>query len=207
MLPSCGTKKAFITLAEVSEKCSGTPAGTTSWLTLATPWSGIDEQPLPVERDDLDLERASRVRRRAWPGSSSCEPIQATPPRSMITRAGSPRRRARCGRRTPSRAGSAPGCWRRGTTRRRRRSRRSSARTIASMIASESIRMVRSACPTGPRGSRTAQWQAVRASGSSATAHRRAATRRRAPAPRRSADDDQKIQRAAWSDAASSACP
>ena len=39
-MPSCGTKNVFITLAEVIEKCTGVPAGTTSWLTLATPWSG-----------------------------------------------------------------------------------------------------------------------------------------------------------------------
>ncbi len=40
MLPSCGTKNEFITVAEVSEKCTGTPAGTTSSLTLAIPCSG-----------------------------------------------------------------------------------------------------------------------------------------------------------------------
>ncbi len=33
-------KKAFITLAEVSEKWTGTPAGITRWFTLAMPWSG-----------------------------------------------------------------------------------------------------------------------------------------------------------------------
>ena len=74
MLPSCGTKKAFQTLAEVSEKCSGTPAGTTSWFTLATPSLGIDEQPLPVERHGLDLERLvprrGRVRTTGLAGSS-----------------------------------------------------------------------------------------------------------------------------------------
>ncbi len=40
MLPSCGTKKVFQTLAEVSEKCSGTPVGTTTSFTLATPSRG-----------------------------------------------------------------------------------------------------------------------------------------------------------------------
>jgi hypothetical protein len=40
MLPSCGMKNAFITLPEVREKCSGTPAGTTSWFTLAMRWFG-----------------------------------------------------------------------------------------------------------------------------------------------------------------------
>ena len=30
----------FITVADVSEKCTGTPAGTTSSFTLATPCSG-----------------------------------------------------------------------------------------------------------------------------------------------------------------------
>ena len=40
MLPSCGTKKTFQTLADVSEKRSGTPAGTTSSFTLATPSCG-----------------------------------------------------------------------------------------------------------------------------------------------------------------------
>jgi hypothetical protein len=37
MLPSCGTKNMFMTLAEVREKCTGIPAGTTSSFTLATP--------------------------------------------------------------------------------------------------------------------------------------------------------------------------
>ena len=40
MLPSCGTKNMFITLAEVSEKCTGVPTGTTISLTLAMPCSG-----------------------------------------------------------------------------------------------------------------------------------------------------------------------
>ena len=35
-----GTKKAFITLAEVRLKCTGAPAGMTSRLTLATCWAG-----------------------------------------------------------------------------------------------------------------------------------------------------------------------
>ncbi len=37
MLPSCGMKNEFITVDEVSEKCTGTSAGMTSSLTLATP--------------------------------------------------------------------------------------------------------------------------------------------------------------------------
>ncbi len=40
MLPNWGTKKVLNTLAEVSEKCTGTPAGTTSSLTLASARSG-----------------------------------------------------------------------------------------------------------------------------------------------------------------------
>ena len=34
MLPSCGTKNMFITLADVSEKCTGTLTGTTRSFTL-----------------------------------------------------------------------------------------------------------------------------------------------------------------------------
>ena len=46
---------------------------------------GVDEQPFPVERDDLRRRAAARLRRRAaCAGSSSCEPIQATPPSRMI---------------------------------------------------------------------------------------------------------------------------
>ena len=57
----------------------GTPAGTTSWLTLATPWLGIDEEPLPIQRDDLHLE-GWRVR---WQGLCGievmgCDPGHAT---------------------------------------------------------------------------------------------------------------------------------
>jgi hypothetical protein len=40
MLPNCGMKNTFITLAEVSWNCSGTPAGTVSVLMVAMFWSG-----------------------------------------------------------------------------------------------------------------------------------------------------------------------
>ena len=40
MLPSCGTKKEFITLAEGSWKRTGWPAMITSWFTAATRCSG-----------------------------------------------------------------------------------------------------------------------------------------------------------------------
>ena len=45
---------------------------------------GIDEQPLPVERDDLDLQRLGFATAAGRPGSRSWEPIQATPPRNMM---------------------------------------------------------------------------------------------------------------------------
>ena len=40
MLPSCGTKKLFMTVAEVNEKCAGRSVGMAISLTLATPSSG-----------------------------------------------------------------------------------------------------------------------------------------------------------------------
>ena len=40
MEPSCGTKKVFITLAEVRAKWTGVRAGMTSLFKLAMPWSG-----------------------------------------------------------------------------------------------------------------------------------------------------------------------
>src|SRR5947209_6775714 len=49
--------------------------------------------------------------------------------------------------------------------------------TMASMIASESIRMVLSAIPIGPCGSRTAGWHAAKAIGAMTTAQRPARTR------------------------------
>ena len=38
--PSCGMKKLFMTLAEVSRKCTGAPTGTIRWLTVASPAPG-----------------------------------------------------------------------------------------------------------------------------------------------------------------------
>src|SRR5436305_890779 len=54
---------------------------------------------------------------------------------------------------------------------------------MASMMASESIRMVRSAWPTGPRGSRMAQLQPVSTSASGAMAQHRSADRGNADVP------------------------
>ena len=88
MLPSCGTKKAFITLAEVSAKCIGIAGGDDQLVDARDALSGIDEQPLPVERHDLDLERRRRFDGSGLAGSRSCDPIQATPPRSMIVSSG-----------------------------------------------------------------------------------------------------------------------
>ena len=47
----------------------------------------VDEQPFPIERDDLDLERLACSTQRPE-GSSACEPNQAMPPRNVITSAG-----------------------------------------------------------------------------------------------------------------------
>ena len=207
MLPSCGTKNAFMTLAEVSEKCSGTPAGTTSWLTLATPSLGIDEEPLPVERDDLDLERRLALRPSGLAGSSSCEPIQATPPSRMITIAGIAQTTSsmRAGElpvgqvaRARVRGAEPPGEGEGRDDRRHDDRQHDGERVDQDGAVGVPDRPAR--IEDGPAGTRSAR---------AAAARRRIAAPRLAGAARCLAaarNDDRKIQRAAWSDAASSAC-
>src|SRR5215217_2662127 len=48
---------------------------------------GVDEQPLPVERDDLHVERLGLPVERLG-RTRSCDPIQAMPPRNMMTSKG-----------------------------------------------------------------------------------------------------------------------
>ena len=122
---------------------------------------GVDEQPFPIERDDLDLER----RRLRCQRLGGIEVVRADPGHAAQQHDRQQRDRPDdqldAGRNRPSPADSVPACSRRGTTRRRRSVAAIVGTTIASMIASESIRIVFSASPTGPCGSSTAGWHAV----------------------------------------------
>ena len=144
-------KNAFITLAEVSEKWTGVPAGNDQLVHRRDVLVRIDEQPFPVERDDLDIERGRVGNQFFCP-----DRVHGTPPRrhrraAVIVSSGiapddhfelagiRPIRQIaglRVGRAIP------PGEAERGDDRR--------ASTIASMIASESSRIVISDRPTGP---------------------------------------------------------
>src|SRR5215467_6812100 len=86
MLPSCGMKKAFITLAEVRVKWIGTPAGTTRRFTLATFWSGWMNS--HFQSSDTTWTLCGSSFDNGFAGSRSCDPIQATLPSSMIVSRG-----------------------------------------------------------------------------------------------------------------------
>src|SRR5262249_15227284 len=87
MLPTCGTKKAFITLAEVRVKWIGTPAGMTRRFTLATFWSGEMNNHFQSS-DTTWMLSGSSFDDNGFAGSRSCDPIQVTLPRSMIVNSG-----------------------------------------------------------------------------------------------------------------------
>ena len=148
------------------------PTGRTSWLTLATPLVGIDEQPLPIERDDLRSRAASCSRQRRG-GSRSCEPIQMMPPRSMIDqRRDRPDDEFELAGKRPSPADRRARVF----EARNHQAKPSVARivgmTIASMMASESSRICASPLPIVPCGSTTMRPQPERLQSASSEAAR-----------------------------------
>lgn len=74
MVPSCGIQKTFHTVAEVRERCSGTPVGTLS-LFARDSELGIDEEPLPIHQHHLDVKGGIRGKQ----GLSRVEIVRADP--------------------------------------------------------------------------------------------------------------------------------
>ena len=145
-----------MTLAEVSRKCTGVPAGIDQLVHAGDALVRIDEQPFPIERDDLDCRAAAAparigVRRIEIMGA---DPGDAAEEQDDQRRDGPDDEFDPAGVRPVREPLRACGCLR-GTTRRRRKSRKMTGTTTASMIAVASARISRSAPPTGPRGSST----------------------------------------------------
>ena len=147
-------KKTFITLAEVSSKLQRRADRHGQRVDGGDPLVRVDEQPFPVERHHLDPDRAAG----AFDRRGRIELMRADPGDAAEQDHGE--RRDRPDHQLDP-AGMGPvgqidarADWTAGTTRRRRRSATMVGSTIASMIAMESIRMVLSAAPIGPCGSR-----------------------------------------------------
>ena len=116
---------------------------------------GIDEQPFPVERDDLDGDRLARARRSACADRGRARrPRRRRRPGAPSSR-GSTRPAFRGGRNRRNPAGSGRAYWTRETRRRRPSVARIVGITIASMMPSELNRICRSAEAMGPCGSST----------------------------------------------------
>jgi len=150
MLPSWGIKNVFMTLDDRKREMQRHARRHDQLVDAGHTFLRVDEQPLPVEGNDLHVERR-RFRSRGCAGSSTCEPIQATPPSSRITMTGIAHTTISMRPGVGHPANSARACWKARYHHGERHSRNNVGTTMTSMMASESIRSVRSARPTGPR--------------------------------------------------------